>query len=71
MTNHELARLLESDRMARFWEAVAVIEQRHKGPLRRTKDPAWFVVDDVFEDLRAIPRRLLEEKTIDAENKPQ
>jgi hypothetical protein len=66
----ELRSLLESERMERFWAEVERVRVRHAGPLRKAKDPAWFIVDDIFDDLRAIPRRL-GEKAVDAENAKQ
>lgn len=67
MTTHEWKRLLESDGSAPLWAAIEAVEARYKNPLRRAKDPAWFIVDDIFNDLKAIPRRLGEENAVDAE----
>jgi len=69
MTRHELIEFLVSERATPLWEQIELVERRFKGPLRHKKDPAWFIVDDIFEDLRAIPRRLSEEKTVDAGSK--
>ncbi len=71
MTRSELIDLLTSERAASLWAEIARVETRFKGPLRSKRDPQWFLVDEIFEDLRAIPRRLSEEKTIDAEKQMQ
>jgi hypothetical protein len=71
MTKHELVTFLSGDRSGILWSEIERIEKRYKGPLRKERDPAWFLVDDIFEDLRAIPRRLSEEKTVDAEKQEQ
>ena len=58
LTTHELKALLESDRMLTFWREIERIETRFKSPLRQAADPKWFLVDDIFSELKAIPRRL-------------
>jgi hypothetical protein len=67
MTEHEIGKMLESERFKPLWREIERLETRWKGPLRKAKDPAWFMVDDIFEELRAIPRRLMvEKKAVDA-----
>jgi len=68
MTDQEAGRLLESERLAPFWREIDRLEARWKNPLRKKEDPRWFMVDDILTELRAIPRRLMVKKEVDAGN---
>jgi hypothetical protein len=68
LTSRDVGKWLTGENSTWLWKEIDRLEGRFKNPLRKAKDPAWFLVDDIFNDLRAIPRRLMEEKTVDADS---